>query len=101
MDLVKRKLEQIDFKLELGPAYLARQIVESAPLVLPALAIIIGILAEQFTNIPVFTWLALIIISSAAAFFYIAIKRTQSNTYIIVILAFFCSIGLGAICLYS
>lgn len=101
MDLIKRKLEQIDFRLELGPAYLVRQIVESAPLVLPAAAIIIGILVRQFINLSALLWLFLVISSAASALIYITFRRTQSNIYIIACLAFFCSMGLGAIRLNS
>jgi competence protein ComEC len=101
MDLIKRKLEQIDFKLEVGPAYLVRQIIESSPLVLPALAIIIGILLSKYIDFPVLYFIALVIVPALAAFIYLAFKRTASNIYFIVILAFFCSMGLGAIRLYS
>ena len=101
MDLIKRKLEQIDFKLELGTPYLVRQIADSAPLVLPAVAIIFGIFLQIFTNYSSLFWLILTILSALTAFVYIAIKRADSNIYIIVSLAFFCSMSLGAIRLNS
>ena len=101
MDLIRKKLELIDWKLALGPAYVIRQIIDSAPLVLPAVAIIIGILLQKFINSPTLFWLVLAIISALTAFVYIAFKRTDSNIYIIVCLAFFCSMSLGAVRLNS
>jgi len=101
MDLIKRKLELIDFKLELGPAYLIRQIVESAPLVLSAVAIILGILIQQLINFPFMYWLPIVSFSAAFVFLYIILNRQQSNLYLIFCLAFICSLSLGAIRLNS
>jgi competence protein ComEC len=101
VDIIKKKLELIDFKLALGPRYVVRQIIDAAPLVLPAVAIILGIFLQNIIKLPILFWLVLVILSAAAASIYIASKRTKSNLYIIVCLAFFCSISLGAIRLNS
>jgi hypothetical protein len=57
MDLIKKKLELIDWKLALGPGYVARQIIDIAPLVLPAVAIIIGIFLQNTIKLPTLFWL--------------------------------------------
>jgi competence protein ComEC len=101
VDLIKKKLELIDWKLSLGPGYVVRQIIDTAPLVLPAVAIIIGIFLQNTIKLPILFWLVPAIFSAAAAIIYIAIKRTKSNLYAIALLAFLCSISLGAIRLSS
>ncbi len=101
VDLIRKKLELIDWKLALGPAYVVRQIIDAAPLVLPAVGLIVGIFLQNLIALPIIFWLVLSILLAASAFGYITFKRTESNIYIIVCLAFFCSMSLGAVRLNS
>jgi competence protein ComEC len=96
VDLIRKKLELIDWKLALGPGYVVSQIIDAAPLVLPAVGLIVGIFLQNLIAFPIIFWLVLSILIAASVFGYIAFKRTESNIYIIVCLAFFCSMSLGA-----
>jgi competence protein ComEC len=101
VDLIRKKLELIDWKLALGPGYVVSQIIDAAPLVLPAVGLIVGIFLQNLIALPIIFWLVLSILLAASAVVYIAFKRTESNIYIIVCLAFFCSMSLGAVRLNS
>jgi competence protein ComEC len=101
MDLIRKKLELIDWKLALGPGYVVRQIIDAAPLVLPAVGLIVGIFLQNLIALPIIFWLVLSILLAASAVSFIAFRKQASNLYIIAILAFACSACLGAIRLNS
>lgn len=101
MDLIKRKLELIDFKLAVSPRYVFRHIIDKAPLVLPSVGLIIGVFLQNLTGLPIIFWLALSILFAASAVGYITVKKSASNLYVIAIIAFICFACLGAIRLDS
>jgi len=101
MDIVQKRLELIDFKLSLSPAYVLGSLSHSAPLVLPAVFLIVGIILQSFSELSPAFWLALSIISALLAVIYLAVKKSRSNLYIIIFVTAVCSICLGAIRLSS
>jgi competence protein ComEC len=105
MDIIQKRLGLIDFKLAFGPSYLFKQITHKAPLVIPALGLIIGIIFQNFLALSISLWLVLsaifVIIALVAIYGLAILKKSAISVYTIAFTVFVCAVALGAIRLTS
>jgi len=96
MDDIRRKLELIDRQLT-GPNFHER-VISTCPLVFVAIGLMAGILLQDMSPLPVYIWLILLAMLTAAAVLFFLMPRFSSNArYVTAYLALACFICLGAI----
>ena len=97
MDEVRRQLERLDLRLA-GKSAVVSDIITSSPLLLPAVAIILGIILQVSISPDIWLWLFV----AVAAFllgliFCISVKRFEYKSVMAVSAVFLCALSLGAV----
>ena len=88
MDEIQRKLIEIDADLKRENKFFP-YIIEKAPLLLPTLGFIIGLILQSIIKTPVHLWMAALFVSAfAAIFFYYRFAKKNKKSSVLIWMSF-------------